>query len=557
MEFAENGRISHRQLYRQMILTLLAPFLLCLFGRDKIWGIGGVFGTVFALILLLFYVIFLIRLAPCYGDTVKVAGGVWGRFAGVFFLVYVIMAMSFLLSLLGNIVPEALVTGIPGKWISLTALLVCCVGTHRGMQKRGRMAEVSGGLLLCGILLMLAVCISQGKGEYLSEILKEKEKMSEDFFRSGYVILCGFSALGLMPFLLEDVEKQGSAGKTAILGILTLGGILIGAELILPAVLGMGRLQTEKYPVLPLLSGADLPGNVLARFDILWMGFLLYSMLFAVGSLLHYGHLIVKKTHLGTGRIWIPAVAYFLSVWDFGGIKAQDFFADYLAYIFVPGLLIVQISLFWRGRGRWKKRMAAAMSVLAFCLVLGGCASAVEPEKRMYPLALGVDIRDGEFVFSYGMPDLAKATGQEKGGEKNKGRLEISGYDFDEIERKYNQSQSKFLDMGHLEALVLGEALRIENKWDEALEYLKKKPFIGEDMYVFEAADAGEIISWKGQDSASAGEYLTGMMENRMGREKMKKVTLREVFYEKYKSGNLCMLPKVVTDGENLIVEME
>ncbi len=44
MEFAENGRISHRQLYRQMILTLLAPFLLCLFGRDKIWGIGGVFG---------------------------------------------------------------------------------------------------------------------------------------------------------------------------------------------------------------------------------------------------------------------------------------------------------------------------------------------------------------------------------------------------------------------------------------------------------------------------------------------------------------------------------
>ncbi len=72
MEFAENGRISHRQLYRQMILTLLAPFLLCLFGRDKIWGLGGVFGTVFALIVLLFYVIFIIRLAPCYGDTVEV-----------------------------------------------------------------------------------------------------------------------------------------------------------------------------------------------------------------------------------------------------------------------------------------------------------------------------------------------------------------------------------------------------------------------------------------------------------------------------------------------------
>ncbi len=26
MKFAENNRISHRQLYRQMILTFLAPF---------------------------------------------------------------------------------------------------------------------------------------------------------------------------------------------------------------------------------------------------------------------------------------------------------------------------------------------------------------------------------------------------------------------------------------------------------------------------------------------------------------------------------------------------
>ncbi len=33
MRFAENNRISHRQLYRQMILALLAPFMLCVFGK--------------------------------------------------------------------------------------------------------------------------------------------------------------------------------------------------------------------------------------------------------------------------------------------------------------------------------------------------------------------------------------------------------------------------------------------------------------------------------------------------------------------------------------------
>ena len=31
MRFAENNRISHRQLYRQMILEFLAPFILCMY----------------------------------------------------------------------------------------------------------------------------------------------------------------------------------------------------------------------------------------------------------------------------------------------------------------------------------------------------------------------------------------------------------------------------------------------------------------------------------------------------------------------------------------------
>lgn len=58
MTFAENNRISHRQLYRQMVLTLTAPFLLCLFGGGKLLGAEKIVGTVLAIILLLFYVIF-------------------------------------------------------------------------------------------------------------------------------------------------------------------------------------------------------------------------------------------------------------------------------------------------------------------------------------------------------------------------------------------------------------------------------------------------------------------------------------------------------------------
>lgn len=50
MRFAENNRISHRQLYRQMILEFLAPFILCMYGARKLNGINALIGMAMALI---------------------------------------------------------------------------------------------------------------------------------------------------------------------------------------------------------------------------------------------------------------------------------------------------------------------------------------------------------------------------------------------------------------------------------------------------------------------------------------------------------------------------
>lgn len=163
MRFAENNRISHRQLYRQMILALLAPFMLCVFGKGGMNGISAVAGMIFALILLGFYVIWLIRLTPSFEDPVKSAGAFAGRLIGIFFLIYVLMAGGYLLALLRRLVPAKLITGVSGRWIAFWAVLVCSVGTCKGVQRRGRMAEVSGGLLLGGIMIMMILCVPQAK----------------------------------------------------------------------------------------------------------------------------------------------------------------------------------------------------------------------------------------------------------------------------------------------------------------------------------------------------------------------------------------------------------
>lgn len=311
----------------------------------------------------------------------------------------------------------------------------------------------------------------------------------------------------------------------------------------------------EEYPVLPLLAGADLPGNVLARFDVLWMGFLLFSLLFAIGSLFHYGHQVIRLTGLGTGKYWMAAVVFLLSFLEVDGVGIKDYFGGYLGYLFVPGLLILHAFLFLMGKEKRKKKAAAVVtSVLVFMVTLGGCTG-VEPEKRMYPLALGIDGTDTGFKVVYGMPDLPQATGQEKAEESGSvSALAIEGSGFAEIEEKYNRSQEKYLDMGHLQVLVLGRRVMESGKWRTVLEYLEQERFVGEDLYVFWAEDPEAVLAWNGSGGSSVGEYLIGVLENRMEGQQKDGVTLREVYHGWYQGNALIWLPEVRVSEEELEV---
>lgn len=600
MKFAENNRISQRQLYRQIVIAFIAPFLLCLFRGRRNQGLSGLTGTLLAVAVFLFYVIFLIRLGYAFANPCKTAGKILGRLMGIFYLVYCILGAAFLLDLLGEIVSVSLGTGVQKVWLCVIALIVCSLGTHRGIQRRGRIGEVSGGLVLVAVVLMLLLSAGQGRWEYFQEMLWNSEFSGRRILQSGYYVICAFSGLSLLPFLLEHVEKKGnsgnvkSIGKTVALAVVTLGVLLILAELLLPAVFGWGRLRYENYPILPLLAGADLPGNVLARFDVLWMGFLLYSLLFSVGSFLHYGHLIVEKTGLGTGRVWIGLLVFVVMVTEVRGIRIRDYFEMYLGCIFVPGMLIIQIIFFIMGKKRWKKkaepsnlkkrnragwgknsiniarqrkaaeglnlgnyvrRCSVVVIILGISLfTLSGCGG-VEPEKRMYPLALGADIEDRKFQLTYGVPDLPKATGQEKNGEdQGNAAPSVSGDSFQEIEQLYSRTQEKYLDMGHLEILVLGQSLLDGGRWEQVLEYLKQEPTIGENVYVFRSSNAAEAVGWGSPQETSLGEYLLGLLENNPDGSPSQAVTLRELYHEMYDRGALPALPDLIIQGEELEV---
>ena len=124
---------------------------------------------------------------------------------------------------------------------------------RQGMQRRGRMAEVSGGLVLGVVFLLLFLCVGQSRISYLKEMIAASSLAGKDIMRSLYGFLCAFSGISLLPFVLKEVEKRSTVGRPIVLGIFTLGGSLMGMLILLPAVLGWQRLKSEAYPVLPLL----------------------------------------------------------------------------------------------------------------------------------------------------------------------------------------------------------------------------------------------------------------------------------------------------------------
>ena len=553
MKFAENNRISHRQLYRQMILTFLAPFLVCLPGKNGIQGMNGFWGIVLAVAVLILYVFILLRVTSGYSDMVRFLGSFWGRIAGVFFLVYIIFTAEYILKILEQIIPRWLLMGIPSGWISFLVIVVCSIGTEKGIQRRGRMAEISGGLLLAGVLLMMVLCLGQIRVDYLQEMAEAERISGAAVVQGGYLFLCGFSGVGLLPFIMREVVRPGSVGKTIIGAILTVGGILAGVLVLLPAVFGWNRLLTEEYPILPLLAGAALPGNILARFDVLWMGFLLYGLLFALGSLFYYGHQVEEKCHLGTAKYWMAALVFGLSLLEVSGIAVRTFYRNYLETIFVPGLLFIQVLLLFCGQKR-KTRKTTIVALMAFILALNGCAG-IEPEKRMYPLALGAEWSEDGWTLIYGMPELPSAEGQEKEESQNS-VLSIKGNDFDEIEKIYNRSQEKYLDMGHLQVLILKNQLVQSEYWKELLAYLEKEPLIGENVYVFRSEYPEQIMKWN-KNGSSTGEYLLGILENRIPEQEKNGVTLRQVYQQHYENNTLPDIPEIILQDEEIQVCLE
>ena len=219
------------------------------------------------------------------------------------------------------------------------------------MQKRGRMAEVSGGIVAGGVLLLYLLSVSQGDIGHFPQLYDGAIPVSTgETWQAALHVFCIFIGIGLLPLLLPKVEKSSGAARPALRAVWMLGLILAAGLVLLQGAFGAARLSYEKYPIVPLMAGANLPGDILGRFDVIWMGILLYSLLFSIGSLQFYGTHILQSLHLETLRWWVAAAMVFFSwVW-LPDRTLQESYPWILQFIFCPGFLVILAVLWIYGR---------------------------------------------------------------------------------------------------------------------------------------------------------------------------------------------------------------
>lgn len=191
-----------------------------------------------------------------------------------------------------------------------------------------------------------------------------------------------------------------------------------------------------------------------------------------------------------------------------------------------------------------KKLLLYAGLTACLASLLSGC-SGVEPEKRFYPLAMAVDYRNGQYQVTYAMANLPESTGQDKPEEGGPSNVELAGRTFEEISCEYNRSQEKYLDISHLQVLILGREMLRQGQCAPLFNYLKGNPLVGEDLYVFQANDVDTVMEFQGDNGQSVGEYLQGIYENRPYSEKKSGVTLRQVYNRWYGQEGLPELPLI------------
>lgn len=327
--FSDNQRISRRQLERQLLLGLSGVFLMVLPQIPGLYGWSGILGIVLGTLILWVLLFFLVRttaVAKGLRERISPAAYKWFAF---FYLTYLVLSGGFIVRMSAEMISRVLLPDYQPWVIGILFIVAAFVGTGSDLQRRGRLGEVSCVCIVGGLFLLIVLSALQIAPSEISTIAPLTVRGVAE---SAYHTFCAFSVIGILPFLMHQVERPQSSLKnlwraTGIAAVLAASVILV-----IQLLFGIDGVGEKQFPVTSLMAAVNVPGGFLDRFDAVWMVFLLFSLLYSGGTVFYYGR------HLWDGKaalVLIPSVfaAAFLQ-WQ--GKNVYDFYPWCVRCFYVP-----------------------------------------------------------------------------------------------------------------------------------------------------------------------------------------------------------------------------
>lgn len=553
--FADNERISWIQMERQFALAYLGPIVLWT-GRG-LSGKEGIFSIFLGTGILCIWVFFLLRQVHIFRYPEKYWGKAMSRMLAGIYQIYLILTGGWLIAEISELLGEYFIQGLP-MWLVSGILVAVSLGGSQNVQARGRFAQTAWPLvsILTGGMFLLAAF--QGEGiEGLEEIqqISWNLESGKNILGGAVWFLAAFLGAVLIPFLVIQVDHATGHGTSLFRTIGRMGLWQAGILLLLTVSFGEKGKEALQYPVLDLMAGVRLPGGFIRRIDLIFLTVILFALLFSLGSIFFYSKYIWQRVGISWGKIPIVALSFLLGTWEGGNWSLKEEYPYLLCYVFLPVFLAVTLC---NGFLRKKNKSVRLLFLCGMVLLLSGC-QIVEPEKRAYPLVLGLDRQQGEYQVYLGMAQLARSTGQGKeGGEEQQGAGEgavlLTGKNREEIQKLYDNTRELYLDPGHVQSIIFGKTLLEEEEYFlNALENMEKDTSLGNSAYAFVAEDVGTVMGENGVEVTSLGEFLSGIYENRTDQEKP--MTLGNIYREMHNRGRIPRLPQVTADKGQIFVD--
>lgn len=522
--FADNARISHRQLFRQIVLGLIGIYTLAIPVFPEVSGRQGILCLLTAMAVYLLFCIYFIRIKTVMQNPRRYMGKILGSVFVFLYMSWLWLMGVYLLLMTARITDRFLIEGSVYWIVIVLAGIVTYLGSHQGLERRGRMAEVCFPVFLFILAGMLCLGILRMKSYYLGEL---GDLTLQGWLKGSYQVFCAFLPFTFLPVALGNVKKPGETGKVMRGALFLVTGILMLCLLLLQGSFGIGGYEHSRYPMVEFMAGIRIPGDFLERVDIFWVAAVMFSMLFALGGVFFYNHELLVRTDMEKGAPFLATGVVAAALICEKAQVSPELFWEITGWFYGPLFLLLLIYAGFAGK---KKSVFVKGAAILLCMLpLSGCG--VSLENRAFPLSMSADYKDGSFELIYGIPGLGEITGQGKNQEEQPQAISYQGATPKEAEEAFNRNQKNYLDMGHMKIILLGkDLLENEDALFEILNYLEEKPSVAGNIYVFSCEDVKALMSFDTQGGESVGDYLTGILENNLEGKPKNAVTLQDLY---------------------------